>query len=279
MAWISAGLRCEYKHGPSLQAKRVAELLLLCRAEAAKLAVAAGVPAEAARWVESDVFAAPEALNGEVFDLVVSTVGTLCWLPSVRDYARVVSKCLAPGGTFYIRDGHPMLMTLADDQTDGYNDRPKDAKGGRDLLIAYPYFETAAPLDFDDGGTYADPNAVLTHTQTHEWNHPLGLIVTELINAGLVIEFLHEHKELDWRFLDTMRRASDDSSQQPAAEDVSASAAEQTTTGEAGFGGYQFPAHQRDCVPCMFSLRARKPAAADMLPGQCPTDKDKKKGD
>lgn len=42
-------------------------------------------------------------------------------------------------------------MTLADDETDGFMARPRDEKGGRDLLMAYPYFETA-PLNLYSEG-------------------------------------------------------------------------------------------------------------------------------
>ena len=41
----------------------------------------------------------------------------------------------------------------------------------------------------------------------YEWNHPLGAIVTALIQeAGLTIEFVHEHQSLDWKMLDFMER-------------------------------------------------------------------------
>lgn len=115
--------------------------------EAARLAAEAGLSEEEARWVESDLYSAPEALGGEQFDVVFVNVGSLCWLSNIKRWAAVVGQCLAPGGTFYIRDGHPMLFTLADDETAGYMDRPKDDKGGRDLLVAYPYFETKHGAD------------------------------------------------------------------------------------------------------------------------------------
>ena len=165
-----------------------------------------------------------------------------------------------------------------------FDDPLAHAQGGRDLLLAYPYFETKASIEINEGGTYADRDAEVEHTETHEWNHPLGLIVTELINAGLILEFLHEHRELDWQFLDTMTKASDGdmdgaaidadagagpehgsgaAAQQPAAEGDNAGLASGVAIGgtKLGFGGYRMPAHQRDYVPCMFSLRARKPAS------------------
>eukprot|EP01048_Picozoa_sp_COSAG05_P004398 COSAG05_NODE_235_length_13191_cov_7.667354_6_plen_312_part_00 len=208
-------------------------------AEAAKLTVECGLANGDARWVESDVFLAPEALNGELFDLVYCSVGTLCWIPDIKAWARAAGRCLAPGGTFYIRDGHPMAMALADDATDGYMDREKDTKGARDLLLAYPYFETKEPNMFEDDGTYADPGAKIDHRRTFEWNHPLGAIVTALIQeGGLTIEFVHEHKTLDWEMLDFMERDE--------------------SLAELGFGGYRLPPHQTENCPLMFSIRARK---------------------
>lgn len=209
-------------------------------AEAARLAAEAGLSPEEARWVESDVYSAPVALGGERFDVVFLNVGSLCWLSSVTRWAAVVRECLAPGGTFYIRDGHPMLFTLADEDTPGFMARPRDEHGGRDLLVTYPYFETIDGTSFDSNGTYADPNAKFTSTVTHEWNHSLGEIVTALVTeGGLQIEFLHEHDRLDWRMIDTMHKDEDSTS--------------------LGFGGYQWPEHQRNLCPMMFSIRATSP--------------------
>lgn len=209
-------------------------------AEAARLATEAGLGPEEARWVESDVYLAPAALGGEKFDVVFMNVGSLCWLSSVKRWAAVVGECLAPGGTFYIRDGHPMLFTLADDLTPGYMERPKDEHGGRDLVINYPYFETAQGNAFDSDSTYADPDAKFESTVTHEWNHSLGEIVTALLmEASLQLEFLHEHKQLDWQMIDTMVKGEDSES--------------------LGFGGYRWPEHQRNLCPMMFSIRATKP--------------------
>ena len=208
-------------------------------AEAARLAAEAGLGPEEARWVESDVYSAPEALGGETFDVVFLNVGSLCWLSSVTRWAAVVQKCLAPGGTLYVRDGHPMLFTLADETTPGFMERPKDEHGGRDLLIAYPYFETSNGNAFDSDGSYADPDAKFTSTVTHEWNHSLGEIITALLTEGMQLEFLHEHDVLDWQMIDTMAKAEDSES--------------------TGFGGYRWPEHQRNLCPMMFSIRATKP--------------------
>lgn len=41
-------------------------------------------------------------------------------------------------------------------------------------------------------GSYAVQDVGLTNTETREWTHPLGEIVTALIDAGIRIEFVHE---------------------------------------------------------------------------------------
>lgn len=38
-------------------------------------------------------------------------------------------------------------------------------------------------------------------TTNYEWNHGLGQIVTALIDAGLRIDFVHQHTEVPWQAL------------------------------------------------------------------------------
>jgi SAM-dependent methyltransferase len=203
---------------------------------ARKLAASCGV-SQQTRWVEADVYRASEALSGETFDLVYCSVGTLCWLPDISSWAREVGKCVSPGGTFYIRDSHPMLQTLADDATPGYLDRPKDSMGARDLLLAYPYFEVETPMVFESETSYG-ADASMENRRTFEWNHSLGQIITALIqHGGMTVEFMHEHRTLDYQAFDFMERIEE---------------------AALGFGGWKLPKHLEDRCPLMFSLRARK---------------------
>jgi SAM-dependent methyltransferase len=138
-----------------------------------------------ARFVEANVYNAIEALSGEQFDIVFTGVGALCWLPDVRRWAQVVGALLKPGGTFYIREFHPVLWTLDDEEPE------------QRLLIRYPYFETSEPLAWDDEVTYTDDpeGRGLTNTRNYEWNHALSEIITALMDAGLQLE---EFREFDW---------------------------------------------------------------------------------
>ena len=158
-------------------------------AAARDLAAATGADAT---FVESDVYAAAEALEPGSFDLVYTGIGALCWLPSARRWAQVVAALLRPGGRLFIRDGHPMLLTMEDPRDDGL------------LVVRYPYFEEAGPQVFDEPGTYVDSDAVFEHNVTHEWNHGIGEIVTALLDAGMTLTGLAEHDSVPWNALPGM---------------------------------------------------------------------------
>ena len=64
-----------------------------------------------ADFVEGTVYQAPDLTPGP-FDLVFTTWGTICWLPDVRKWAKVIASVLAPGGELYFADAHPGFSVL-----------------------------------------------------------------------------------------------------------------------------------------------------------------------
>jgi SAM-dependent methyltransferase len=148
-----------------------------------RLAAAVGVEVE---FVESDLYGAPGVLGRERFDLVYTGIGAICWLPDIRRWAEVVAGVLRPGGRLFMREGHPVLWSLAEPRPDGL------------LVLDFPYFEQEEPSVWDEGGTYVQTDHVFTHNVTHEWNHGLGEIVTALFEAGLELTALEEHDSVPW---------------------------------------------------------------------------------
>lgn len=155
-------------------------------AEARELAARAGADVP---FVQADVYDAPAVLSEGGFDLVFTGIGALCWLPDIRRWARTVAALLRPGGRLFLREGHPMLWSLADAREDGL------------LVVDYPYFERPEPVVFDEGGTYVQTDVVFTSNLTHEWNHGLGEIVTALLDSGLDLTMLTEHDSVPWEAL------------------------------------------------------------------------------
>jgi SAM-dependent methyltransferase len=154
-------------------------------AEARHLASLTGADVE---FVQADVYDAPAVLERGAFDFVFTGVGALCWLPRVRDWAEVVAALLVPRGRLFIREGHPMLWTLADRD---------DAL----LVVESPYFETTEPMVYEDEGTYVQTEVEFASNRTFEWNHGLGEIVTALFEAGLELTMLAEHDSVPWEAL------------------------------------------------------------------------------
>jgi SAM-dependent methyltransferase len=151
-----------------------------------------------ATFVQGDVYAAPDLLGRGEFGLVYTGIGALCWLPDIRRWAEVVGALLAPGGRLFLREGHPMLWSLADAREDGL------------LVVDYPYFERPEPNVFDDDGTYVSTDTVFQNTVTHEWNHGLAETITALMDAGLELTALAEHDSAPWEALPGMMEQSDD---------------------------------------------------------------------
>ena len=140
-----------------------------------------------ARFVQADVYAAPEVLGKSEFDLVFTGIGALCWLPDIRRWAGVVSDLLRPGGRLFLREGHPMLWSADEFRTDGT------------LTVEYPYFEREEPVVLEEEGTYVATDVVFQRNVTHTWNHGLGEIITALMDAGLRLTALTEHDSIPWQ--------------------------------------------------------------------------------
>jgi len=174
-----------------------------------------------ARFVESNLYDLPDALEGP-FDVVYTSRGVLGWLPDIRAWARVVAHFLAPGGTFFISEIHPVAQVFENEGvTPG------------ELRLTYPYWEHSRPLTFEVKGSYADPTADVGVQVEHGWDHGLGEIVTALIDAGLRIESLVEHPFLEWK-ADFLVENAD--------------------------GTWRLPVGTPGELPLMFSLRATRPA-------------------
>ena len=128
-----------------------------------------------------------------------------------------------------LEDSRPILIGRADDSTLVLDD---DVPGtdGRPGWFA-PYLEPG-PLECAQSSDYANPAARLASDRTFEWMHPLGDVVTALIDAGLVLRFLHEHDAVPWAMFGCLVRAED--------------------------GMYRWP--DRPWLPLSYSLAAEKPA-------------------
>ncbi|MEO8702452.1 MAG: hypothetical protein ABI867_20580 [Kofleriaceae bacterium] len=68
-------------------------------------------------------------------------------------------------------------------------------------------------------------------TESYEWSHTLGDVVTALATAGLRIAFVHEFPFCDWEYLQGMQRGTD---------------------------GYYRLANDAICIPQIYSIKATR---------------------
>ncbi|UUX50119.1 class I SAM-dependent methyltransferase [Nisaea acidiphila] len=145
----------------------------------------AGATGTDVTFVQGNLYDAPKLIDGK-FDLVYVTWGTICWLPDIEEWARIVAHFLKPGGRFYFLDQHPVALSF-------------DDLAPAPHAPVYDYFHKPEPITFDGSEAYADETAVLKTERSYEWTHPVGEVVTALIEAGLGIEYLHEFDTVAWK--------------------------------------------------------------------------------
>ncbi|MEF2074122.1 class I SAM-dependent methyltransferase [Consotaella aegiceratis] len=178
-----------------LGARSVTGLDFSPRALAAARDFAAGAGTEA-RFVEASLYDAPMAL-GATYDLAFVTWGAICWLPDLARWAEVIAAVLRPGGRLYLLEGHPEMNQM-------------EWRDGR-FHVAYDWMSPAGgPQAWDEATTYTGDERKLVNTRCYEWFHPVGQIVTAVLDAGLRLDFLHEHDRIAWRAFPDMVEVGED---------------------------------------------------------------------
>ena len=127
-------------------------------ATAREFASAAGSNVE---FFEGNVYDAPQILD-RTFEFVYTSVGAINWLPDLDRWAKVVSDLLEPGGRFFIREGHPAIY-------------PLDEQDGR-LVHKYRYWsDRTTPMEWDESVSYFEGDGQITHTKCYEWPPPAAV--------------------------------------------------------------------------------------------------------
>ena len=125
-----------------------------------------------ARFIQANVLELDQHLDNS-FDIVFTSYGAICWLPDLNQWAKIISHFLKPGGIFYIADFHPFLWTFDHESNE----------------LAYHYFFHKTPYEEEIQGTYADPDAPLSHKE-YCWSHSLAEVLTPLLAHDLeLLEF------------------------------------------------------------------------------------------
>lgn len=170
-----------------------------------------------AKFHVSDIYQLPERLSGE-FDIVFTSYGVLHWLRDLEQWGKIIDHFLKPNGIFYIVEDHPTFRMFT-------------TKDKTEIQLANPYFFSETPEQVEMTGSYATDNLGESDT-FYIWNHSISEVINALINAGLMIEFLHEFPFAARAKFPFMEKGSD---------------------------GWWYLPKQYVQIPFLFSLQARKP--------------------
>ncbi|SPJ85576.1 uncharacterized protein FTOL_11357 [Fusarium torulosum] len=142
----------------------------------------AGSGGEKLKFVEASLFNALDILSPGTFDLVYISIGSLCFMPKIKDWAKIVTGLLKPGGRLFLREFHPVLWSL-------------DRKSPQDLVISTPYFEREEPTILEAPKSYADLSPQnFSLTKFAVYNHGIGEVIQALLEEGMKLTLLKEHQ-------------------------------------------------------------------------------------
>lgn len=128
-------------------------------------------------FVTTDVYDIPPHLSGP-YDIVMSTIGVLSWMPDLNALFDVMARLARSGGHLLIEETHPVVLMY------------EEGEGDAPSYLKYSYFkqdpwEETTGLDYYAGTKY-------TSKPHYSFQHTLADIVMAAIDAGFALRHFAE---------------------------------------------------------------------------------------
>ena len=118
----------------------------------------------------------------EQFDLVIITIGALCWFDDLDRFFAVAAKCMKPGACIVINEQHPCTNMLAAEGDERFDPEHRTA-------CVYSYFENE--WTSNEGMYYMTKKRYKSKTFT-DFTHSMSEIVSAMCGNGIVVTGLQE---------------------------------------------------------------------------------------
>ncbi len=145
-------------------------------AQAREIAGAAGVTGDV-HFMAGDIYALPPDLAGS-FDIALTTIGVVPWMPDLRGFFAAVAALVKPGGWWVMEETHPVVFMYDEDPAGGPS------------RLTYSYFRTK-PERWDDGLDYFG-NQRYAAKPCYSFMHKTSDIVNAGLAAGLTLQRMEE---------------------------------------------------------------------------------------
>ena len=133
------------------------------------------------RFEAVNVYDIGDAYRG-YFDVVIITVGALCWFEDLDRFFAVIAKCMKPGAVIVINEQHPFTNMIAAKGEELY-----DPSHRTECLFSYFEHEWKG----NEGMFYMTQKSYHSKTFT-DYTHPLSEIITGMCRNGIVVTGLQE---------------------------------------------------------------------------------------
>jgi 2-polyprenyl-3-methyl-5-hydroxy-6-metoxy-1,4-benzoquinol methylase len=125
-------------------------------------------------FCHSDIYTLPQGYLAQ-FDVLITTVGVVSWMPDIDRFMRICSSLLAPGGIFLMEELHPVIWMYEE---------------GEPSFLKYSYFETEPVRD--TGGLDYFTHEKYDARENYSFQHTLADIFMAAIASRLQLEHVRE---------------------------------------------------------------------------------------
>ena len=118
----------------------------------------------------------------EQFDIVIITIGALCWFNDLNRFFAVVAKCMKPGAAIVINEQHPCTNMLASEGDEEFDPEHRTE-------CRFSYFEHKWT---GNGGMYYMTQKSYHSKTFTDFTHSMSEIISGMCSNGMVITGLQE---------------------------------------------------------------------------------------
>ena len=118
----------------------------------------------------------------ESFDMLLITIGALCWFDDLDRFFAVAAKCMKPGALIIINEQHPCTSMLTTPGEELYDPEHR-------LECHYSYFEHEWT---GNGGMYYMTKKSYHSKTFTDYTHPLSEIISGMCSNGIVVTGMQE---------------------------------------------------------------------------------------